>query len=240
MSKFRNIVILTGAGISSESGLATFRKQDGLWCNHRIEEVATMAAFLANPELVHRFYNERRRRLQAAEVKPNAAHDALARLQRAMPGQVHLITQNVDNLHERAGSTQVLHMHGELLKARCRLTDTMYDISGDIHPASDRCGCCQELGTLRPHIVWFGEMPLCMDQIEACLAKTELFVSIGTSGQVYPAAGFVTRARLRGAQTLEINLEKTNDYNEFEQTLIGKASEVVPKWVETMLDGSFT
>ncbi|CCW60610.1 unnamed protein product [Phytomonas sp. EM1] len=239
MQKLRNILILTGAGISVESGLSTFRDSNGLWCNHRIEDVATLEAFALQPEVVQRFYNERRRKLQEACVKPNAAHYALARLQREMKGNVHIVTQNVDNLHERAGSTDVVHMHGELLKARCRFTDEVFDIVGDIDPAKDRCTCCNELGTLRPHIVWFGEMPLFMEKIEELLSKTELFVCIGSSGQVYPAAGFVTRARFAGAKTLEINIEKTGDYNDFSKTLIGKASEVVPKWVDSMLDGSF-
>lgn len=239
MYKIRTITILTGAGISAESGIPTFRDANGLWHNHRVEEVASYDAFLRNPELVQRFYNERRRGLLQESIKPNNAHEALARLQREFPGQVTLVTQNIDNLHERAGSTNVLHMHGELLKVRCDRTGTVYDWTKDIELHEDKCACCHALGTLRPHIVWFGEMPFYMDDITANLAETDLFVAIGTSGVVYPAAGFVQEAQMCGAQTLELNLEEGENVSRFLRSIYGKATETVPAWVDSMLSGSF-
>ena len=225
-----NIVILTGAGISAESGLATFRGPDGLWCGHRVEDVCTPEAFARDPALVHRFYNERRRQL--ADVAPNAAHHALARLAAHWQGRLMLVTQNVDDLHDRAldavtpaSSFEFIHMHGELKKARCTRTGAISHCDGDLTVE----------GTLRPHIVWFGEMPLQMDDIYRALGRADLFVSIGTSGNVYPAAGFVAEARHAGAHTLEINLEPSLTRSHFADARHGKASELVPQWVEEML-----
>lgn len=234
---YRRITILTGAGISAESGIATFRDSDGLWCSHRIEDVASPDAFLTNPVLVQRFYNERRRNLLLDSVKPNAAHKALARLEKELQGKtkVVVVTQNVDNLHERAGSSEVLHMHGELLKVRCTNTGTVYPWTKDVDREVDRCACCNALHTLRPHIVWFGEMPLFMDEIYEILAETDLFVSIGTSGNVYPAAGFVQQAEFHGAKTLELNLQEGANNTMFQKSTYGKAGEIVPAWVESVL-----
>ncbi|EPY29929.1 NAD-dependent deacetylase [Strigomonas culicis] len=239
MNKLRYITILTGAGISAESGIPTFRDANGLWHNHRVEEVASYDAFRRHPELVQRFYNERRRGVLQDGIRPNAAHAALARLQRAFAGRVTLVTQNVDDLHERAGSTGVLHMHGELLKARCDRTGAVYEWTRDIRRDEDRCQCCGTLGTLRPHIVWFGEMPFYMDDISASLAETDLFVAIGTSGVVYPAAGFVQEAQQCGARTLELNLEKGENVSSFHRSIYGKATETVPAWVASVLDGTY-
>jgi NAD-dependent deacetylase len=224
------IVILTGAGISAESGLRTFRDADGLWENHRVEDVATPEAFARRPALVYRFYNERRRGL--AGVRPNAAHEALARLEAAWPGDFLLVTQNVDDLHDRAGSRRLLHMHGELLKARCLACRTVLPWPGDLD-ADDRCPACRH-GRLRPHIVWFGERPLEMERIYAALERCGLFVAIGTSGHVYPAAGFVEAVRSR-AHTLELNLEPSKVVDAFLEHRTGRASELVPAFVAELL-----
>lgn len=228
--KPERIVILTGAGISAESGLATFRGGDGLWCGHRIEDVATPEAYARNPALVQEFYNMRRRQL--AEVVPNAAHHALAKLAAQWEGELLLVTQNVDDLHDRAHAAQLpregfalIPMHGQLKKARCGLTGEISDCDGDL--SAD--------GTLRPHIVWFGEMPLAMERIERALSECDLFVSIGTSGNVYPAAGFVQLARMAGAETLEMNLEPSLVRSHFDTARYGPATELVPQWVEEML-----
>lgn len=225
-----NIVVLTGAGISAESGLQTFRASDGLWCEHRVEDVATPEAYMRDPALVQSFYNLRRRQL--AEVVPNAAHHALARLASAWKGRFTLVTQNVDDLHGRAlaavapqAGFRLIHMHGELKKARCRLSGEVEPCEGDLTPE----------GTLRPHIVWFGEMPLEMGVIERALNEADLFVSIGTSGNVYPAAGFVQQARFAGAHTLELNLEPSQGCSHFAEARYGKATEMVPAWVEHLL-----
>ena len=228
----RNIVILTGAGISAESGLATFRGPDGLWEGHRVEDVATREAFERDPGLVHAFYNARRAGLDT--VEPNAAHIALARLEREWPGELLLVTQNVDDLHERAGSTRLIHMHGENRKAWCLACGERFPWDGDMDEGSS-CPRCAEQGRVRPDIVWFGEMPYAMDAIEEALRRCDLFVSIGTSGAVYPAAGFVQTARYCGAKTLEINLEPSLGSFLFEESRTGKASELVPSWVEEML-----
>jgi NAD-dependent deacetylase len=232
MREIRNIVILTGAGISAESGLATFRGSDGLWEGHRVEEVATPEAFERDPDLVQAFYDARRVRL--AEVEPNAAHRALARLDSQWPGDLLIVTQNVDDLHERAGAERLLHMHGELKSAWCLACDVRSPweapLSGD-----PPCPCCGETGALRPDIVWFGEMPYGMERIERALADCDLFVSIGTSGNVYPAAGFVQTARYVGARTLEMNLEPSLGSVYFHESLTGPASELVPGWVEEVL-----
>jgi NAD-dependent deacetylase len=232
----RRIVILTGAGISRESGLDTFRDQDGLWARVRIEDVATPEAFARDPDRVHAFYNYRRASLTAEGVAPNAAHRALARLEVEWPGEVLLVTQNVDDLHERAGSTNLIHMHGELLKARCL-------VCGGISPWREAmtrdslCPACGAEGALRVHVVWFGEMPLEMDRIYEALADCDLFVSIGTSGNVYPAAGFVAEARGNGrAHTVELNLEPSEGHSLFAEGRYGPASVEVPAFVERILD----
>jgi NAD-dependent deacetylase len=227
-----SIVILTGAGISAESGLRTFRDANGLWENHRVEDVATPEAFHRNPALVYRFYNERRRSLPAAQ--PNAAHHALARLERAWPGDVLLVTQNVDDLHDRAGSVNLLHMHGELLKGRCLACRTVLDWPGDLD-ADSRCPACRH-GQVRPHIVWFGEMPLEMDRIYRALERCALFAAIGTSGHVYPAAGFV-EAAAPGARTVELNLEPSLVADAFQEHRSGPATALVPAFVAEVLGG---
>ena len=228
----RNIVILTGAGISAESGLKTFRAADGLWEGHRVEDVATPEAFARDPVLVHQFYDARRQRL--GEVEPNAAHVALARLDKEWSGELLLITQNVDDLHERAGSRRLLHMHGELLRGWCLACDERFTWAG---PMGERASCpsCQMAGNVRPDIVWFGEMPYEMERIEAALSTCDLFVSIGTSGAVYPAAGFVQTARYCGAATLEINLDPSQGSLFFDESRMGQAAELVPEWVEEVL-----
>jgi NAD-dependent deacetylase len=232
MRETRNIVVLTGAGISAESGLATFRGPDGLWEGHRVEDVATPEAFARDPALVHAFYDARRGRLK--EVEPNAAHKALARLDTQWPGELLIVTQNVDDLHERAGARRVLHMHGELTSAWCRACDARMRWDGSLgdHPACIECG---RAGHLRPDIVWFGEMPYEMDRIDRALMQADLFVSIGTSGAVYPAAGFVQTARYCGAQTLEMNLDPSLGSYHFHESRIGKAGELVPAWVDEVL-----
>jgi NAD-dependent deacetylase len=232
MPRASSIVILTGAGISAESGVPTFRDADGLWEGHRIEDVATPEAFDRDPEMVLHFYNLRRAAL--ATVKPNTAHLALARLQREHPGKVAIITQNVDDLHERAGSENVIHMHGTLMKALCTYCRTRCAWTGDMR-TGDVCSSCGEHGTLRPDIVWFGEMPYHMDRIENILTQVDLFVAIGTSGHVYPAAGFVSTARYHGAETFEINNTGTAISEQFEKHRTGTATVEVPKWVEEVL-----
>ncbi len=232
MSIIRNIVILTGAGISAESGLATFRGPDGLWEGHRVEDVCTPEAFAHDPDLVQGFYDARRAAL--AKVEPNAAHGALARLDREWAGDLLLVTQNVDDLHDRAGSTRLVHMHGELRSALCLGCDQRMRWEGPmIHgPVCRQCGV---MGRLRPDIVWFGEMPYHMDRIERAVAKADLFVSIGTSGAVYPAAGYVQTARYHGARTLELNLEPSAGSVYFHESRTGSASELVPAWVASAL-----
>jgi NAD-dependent deacetylase len=229
-------VVLTGAGISAESGIKTFRAEDGLWENHRVEDVATPQGFAANPILVHQFYNQRRRQLLSHDIKPNPAHQALAKLEHAFAEiedrEFLLVTQNIDNLHERSGSRQLVHMHGELLKMRCTETNLCFDIRQDLN-LDDCCRCCRQPGNLRPQIVWFGEVPLEMARIESALSHCDLFVAIGTSGKVYPAAGFFELARERGARTVELNLASTNA--DFDEHICGPASTVVPAFVDTLL-----
>lgn len=236
MQHYNSIVVLTGAGISAESGIQTFRASDGLWEEHRIEDVATPEAFERDPELVQHFYNQRRQQILSKEVGPNPAHFALAKLQNEFAGKFTLITQNIDNLHEHGGSSDVLHMHGEILKIRCNKSNRLFDCSADIS-TNDKCMCCEQSGSLRPHIVWFGEMPLYMDEIYQALEGCDLFIAIGTSGNVYPAAGFVQIANQAGARTLEINLEQSNIATEFDDAIYGKAGEVLPIWVEELLVG---
>lgn len=236
----KSIVVLTGAGISAESGLSTFRDNEGLWCNHRLEDVATPEAFARNPKLVQEFYNMRRRQL--VDVQPNAAHYALAELAQCWPGKLLVVTQNVDDLHERAmpertsmpGYT-LLHMHGELKKVRCMESGQVTGWHGDITEKS-RCACCNQVGTLRPHIVWFGEMPMGMDIIGYALQQCDLFISIGTSGNVYPAAGFVQEARMVGrSRCVELNMEPSAGNALFHEKIYGPATQIVPEYIERII-----
>lgn len=234
MSAFNHIVILTGAGLSAESGLSTFRDPDGIWAKHRIEDVATPEAFARDPETVLDFYNRRRR--GARDVKPNAAHQALARLEAEFRGCVTTVTQNIDPLHEWAGTRNLVHMHGEILKTFCMHC-------GDRSPWEDdltvdlACGRCGNSGGMRPDVVWFGEMPYHMESIYDDLARCDLFLSIGTSGNVYPAAGFVAEARRADAHTVELNLEPSEGVSMFAEVIHGKATEIVPAYVERLLSG---
>lgn len=228
----KSIVVLTGAGISAESGIKTFRAADGLWENHPVEEVATPEGFEANPQLVYEFYNQRRRQLLSDDVKPNSAHSFLAKFEHDFDGDFLVVTQNVDNLHERAGSKNLLHMHGELLKMRCLNSQLVFDIAEDFN-FDTNCRCCRSPGNLRPHIVWFGEMPFFMNKINQALESCDLFVAIGTSGNVYPASGFYQTAKIRRAHTVEINLESTA--SGFDEHIVGKASEAVPTYFEKLL-----
>ncbi|WP_022728456.1 Sir2 family NAD+-dependent deacetylase [Fodinicurvata sediminis] len=231
------IVILTGAGVSRESGLNTFRDADGIWAQVRIEDVATPEAFARDPEGVQAFYNARRQGLRAAEIQPNAAHLALAELESDWPGEVLLVTQNIDDLHERAGSRNLIHMHGELFKARCEDCGSIHEWRGDLEVTSP-CPACGDSGNLRPHVVWFGEMPFEMDRIAAELESCDLFLSVGTSGSVYPAAGFVQEVRMAGrGHTVELNLEPSEGRDLFHEHHHGPASEVVPDYVHSLLEG---
>jgi NAD-dependent deacetylase len=233
-SRSSNIVILTGAGISRESGLHTFRDPDGIWAKVNVEDVATPGAFSRDPERVHDFYNKRRQQLVSGTVHPNRAHFALAELERSWAGTVTLVTQNVDDLHERAGSLRIIHMHGELLKARCQRCGDRTSCGQDLSTAS-QCLRCGATGSMRPDVVWFGEMPLRMDEIEAALDHADLFISIGTSGNVYPAAGFVELARDAGAHTVELNLERSLGASSFDQGIYGPATGVVERYVGQLL-----
>lgn len=226
-----NVVVLTGAGISRESGLATFRDPDGIWARVRIEDVATPEAFARDPERVHAFYNARRAQLADPAIQPNAAHLALARLEREWPGGFLLVTQNVDDLHDRAGS-RPLHMHGSLRRVRCLACGAGHDRTEDVYTLTP-CPACGA-PRLRPDVVWFGEMPVGMDRIEAALAECGLFVSIGTSGNVYPAAGFVAEVRGR-ARTVELNLEPSEGAHSFDEAHHGPATAVVPPFVDALL-----
>ena len=232
MSKTEHIVILTGAGISAESGIQTFRDAGGLWENHPVEQVATPEGFAADPVLVHRFYNLRRAALKT--VQPNAAHEALGRLEREFSGGVTLVTQNVDDLHERGGSQDVIHMHGELLSAFCTACHHKWRQADDLSVETP-CPACQTKGGPRPDIVWFGEMPYQMRRLETAVSECTLFVSIGTSGAVYPAAGFVHMAKTYGAQTLELNLEPSQGSAAFHEARHGPATQLVPAWVASLL-----
>jgi NAD-dependent deacetylase len=231
MAPIRNIVILTGAGVSAESGVPTFRGPDGLWEGHRVEDVATPQAFRRNSELVQRFYDERRAAL--ARVEPNDAHRALARLDAEWTGDFLLVTQNVDDLHERGGSQRLLHMHGELKRALCTGCGAAPVWSGTLsdNPPCPRC----EAPQLRPDIVWFGEMPYHMAEIERAIDACDLFVSIGTSGAVYPAAGFVSLALAAGARTLELNLDPSAGTAHFDEARHGPAGRLVPAFVDELL-----
>jgi len=230
----KHIVILTGAGISAESGIKTFRDANGLWEDHDIMEVASPQGFDRDPELVHRFYNLRRQQLLSDEVHPNMAHEALAKLEKNFDGKITIITQNVDNLHEVSGSQNVVHMHGELLKMRCIDTGKSLTNKRDITVDSP-CPCCLKHGNLRPDIVWFGEYPMHMDKIQKELEECDLFVSIGTSGVVYPAAMFIQIAKSNGAYGIEINLEQTQVSDDFDMHLQGPATETVSNFVNLIL-----
>jgi NAD-dependent deacetylase len=230
-----SIFVLTGAGISAESGLSTFRDKDGLWSKFPIDEVASIAGYERNPRRVLEFYNLRRGKLAGA--KPNAAHLALAQLEFAWAKRdrsVTICTQNIDDLHERAGSRRVIHMHGELNKARCHDCGDVTLTDGDL-TLELGCAACGRTGGLRPHVVWFGETPLEMETIYEALAASDLFVSIGTSGAVYPAAGFVAAAKEAGIQTFEINLEPSDNAALFDDGVYGKATETVPAWVAAVI-----
>ena len=232
MADFRHIVILTGAGLSAESGLATFRDKDGIWAKYDYREVATPEGFRANPQLVHDFYNQRRRGLKG--VAPNAAHLALAHLEREHEASVTVVTQNIDPLHEAAGSRSLIHMHGELFKALCALCGARHAWMDDLD-VKTQCPGCARKGCMRPDVVWFGEMPYEMDRIYETLIRADLFLSIGTSGNVYPAAGFVAVARENGAHTVELNLEPSDGANLFHEVIHRPATEVVPAYVERLL-----
>ena len=225
------IVILTGAGISAESGIETFRAETGLWAQHRVEDVATPEGFARDPALVVEFYNMRRQ--LAAEALPNAAHKALARLEEEHSGDVLVVTQNVDDLHERGGSKNLIHMHGALNSALCAVCEHCWDapVTMQVGAACPSCGA----QAARPDIVWFGEMPYQMDRIFDAISRADIFVAIGTSGNVYPAAGFVAEAARAGAQTLEINLERSAVGAQFDEAQLGPATQTVPAWVDSIL-----
>jgi len=228
----KSVVVLTGSGISAESGIRTFREADGLWEEHSIEDVASPEGFARDPQMVYRFYNERRQQLLSSEIKPNAAHCALAKFEQRFNGDFLLVTQNIDNLHERAGSPNTLHMHGELLKMRCKETDLVFDIEKDFDFDTE-CRCCRQPGNLRPHVVWFGEMPLGMKQIIQALEACDLFIAIGTSGNVYPASGFYHTAKQHHANTVELNLKSTG--SRYDKRIYGPATEVVPDYLGSLL-----
>jgi len=237
LKKYKKIIILTGAGISAESGIKTFRSADGLWENHPVEDVATPEGYKRNPDLVLDFYNQRRRELSQQHIKPNAAHYALAKLEAEFNGELLLVTQNIDNLHEKAGSKNVIHMHGELLKARCPKSNNVISWPGDL-VSTDLCSCCQPPERLRPDIVWFGEIPKELDIISYHLAYADLFIAIGTSGTVYPAAGFVEEANSAGADSIELNLDTSHTHSHFTHVEHGKATELVPRLVKVLLDAN--
>ena len=229
-----SIVVLTGAGISVESGIPSFRDPDGIWAKHDWRDYATPDGFARNPGRVYDFYNKRRRSL--ASVRPNAAHHALARLEAGFAGEFLLVTQNVDDLHDAAGSRKLIHMHGELKSALCQACGLRSPWPGDM-TIDSRCPACGSAGQLRPDVVWFGEMPYQMDRIYRALGTVELFISIGTSGHVYPAADFVTEARHAGARTVELNLEPSEVADVFDEAIHGKATEIVPAFIDALLAG---
>ena len=229
------IVVLTGAGISKASGLDTFRDADGIWSKVRIEDVATPQAFARAPERVHAFYNARRQRLLSSDVAPNPAHFALARLEQDWPHEVLVVTQNIDDLHERAGTSRLIHMHGEMLKARCGTCAGITAWKDDLG-LDTPCPSCQQSGAMRPDVVWFGEIPLEMDRIYEAIAECALFISIGTSGNVTPAAGFVREAReFAHAHTVELNLEPSAGHTMFREAVLGPAAIEVPAYVDRLL-----
>ncbi len=233
MARYNQIVVLTGAGLSAESGLHTFRDKDGIWAKYDYREVATPEGYSRNPALVLDFYNQRRR--QNADVRPNAAHHAVARLEADFPGEVLVVTQNIDPLHEIAGSKNLIHMHGEIMKALCGACGRRHPIGHSDLTLETVCPVCAKPGLMRPDVVWFGEMPYQMDRIYEALGGCDLFISIGTSGTVYPAAGFVMEARRAGAHTVELNLEPSEGISIFHEAIHGRATEVVPAYVERLL-----
>jgi NAD-dependent deacetylase len=233
MAAFKRIVVLTGAGLSAESGISTFRDKDGVWAKYDYREVATPEGFMRNPAKVLEFYNMRRS--QNAGVQPNAAHLALAKLEADHPGDVLIVTQNVDRLHEAAGSRKLIHMHGEIGQSLCQHCGQRHAWGAEELTVESRCPACSNAGGLRPDVVWFGEMPYHMERIYEALGRADLFISIGTSGTVYPAAGFVAEARGAGAHTVELNLEPSEGVSYFHETIHGKATEVVPAYVEKLL-----
>jgi len=232
MASYEHIVILTGAGLSAESGLSTFRDKDGIWAKHKVEDVATPQAFARNPDAVLEFYNTRRSSVLG--VRPNAAHRALARLEADFPGTVTTVTQNIDPLHELAGTKNLIHMHGDILHALCAHCGAREPLASDIK-TDLICPACSKVGFMRPDVVWFGEMPYRMEEIHTALGTCDLFISIGTSGNVYPAAGFVAEARARRAHTVELNLEPSEGISMFAEAIHGKATEVVPAFVDRLL-----
>ena len=232
MSEFNKIVVLTGAGLSAESGLSTFRDTDGIWTKYDYRDVATPEGFQRNPDLVQDFYNQRRRRL--SDIKPNAAHKALATLEKDHPGDVLIVTQNIDPLHEAAGSKNIIHMHGELQQALCTGCQATAVWTDDITQDSV-CPECNRPGGMRPNVVWFGETPYKLDEIATALTECDLFISIGTSGNVYPAAGFVAAAREMGAHTIELNLEPSEGASLFHENIHGLATQIVPDYVDRFL-----
>jgi NAD-dependent deacetylase len=233
MRRYGNIVVLTGAGLSAESGLATFRDKGGIWAQYDVREVATPEGYARNPALVLDFYNQRRR--QNVGVQPNAAHVALARLEAEHPGGVLIVTQNIDPLHEAAGSRNLIHMHGEIAKALCAGCGARQDWGMADITLESECPSCGGQGRMRPDVVWFGEMPYYMERIAEAVGRCDLFLSIGTSGTVYPAAGFVAQARRAGAYTVELNLEPSEGASLFHEAIQGRATEIVPKYVEKLL-----
>ena len=230
---YQNILILTGAGISAESGLATFRSANGLWNNHRVEDVATIEGFQRNPALVHEFYNGLKEEIQKA--KPNAAHLAITELQKNYPGQINVVTQNVDTLHEKAGNRNVYHIHGQINQAVCLNCGHILETFGDVDMQT-ACPHCQVAGMMKPNIVFFGENLLCMNEVDRLLRSCDLFVSIGTSGVVYPAAGFVQTAKYYGADTIEFTLETTANNYLFDRHVHGPAGQTFPPYVEELLN----
>lgn len=233
MSSSFKVLVLTGAGVSAESGIPTFRGPDGLWEGHRLEEVATPEAFRRDPVLVHRFYNARRKKLLEPAIQPNVAHQALADFERRHRGEFLLVTQNIDDLHQRAGSQRVLPMHGELLKVRCLDTGEVFPWRDDISIDTPHPRDSSRKGRLRPHIVWFGEMPFGMDEIEQAANEADVFISIGTSGVVYPAAGIV-RSTKRSCRRIEINLDATPGTSLFDESIRGPATVEVPRVLEQL------
>lgn len=233
--QYHNILVLTGAGISAESGLATFRSSNGLWNNHKVEDVATIEAFAKNPEYVHDFYNEMKPELLAA--KPNAAHLALAELEQKYNGNVSVVTQNVDTLHEKAGSKKVYHIHGQINQAVCLNCGRILETWGDVDTQTV-CSNCGVAGMMKPNIVFFGESLLCMNEVERLLNECDLFISVGTSGVVYPAAGFVKVAKMHGAHTMEFNLENTSNNYLFDEYIYGKSGQTLPVFVKQLLENN--
>ena len=232
MKQYHRIFILTGAGISAESGLATFRSANGLWNNHKVEDVASIEGFERNPALVHDFYNDLKKEVQG--VEPNAAHLAITKLQQNYDAEVNVITQNVDTLHEKAGNQNVYHIHGQINQAVCLNCGHVLETWGDVDTETV-CPHCQVMGMMKPNIVFFGENLLCMDTVERLLRQSDLFISIGTSGVVYPAAGFVQTAKYYGADTVEFTLEPTANSFLFDKHIYGKAGEMLPQFVEELL-----